>query len=109
MSLESEETNSGESQSAPAELEAPAYIKAGYSAVPSPTGFDAEVCADGLRYIEMLGAGELDTYEGQCVAIVNGKVVGTGDDPLELERRVCRELGLPEGRPVIRSLSKSLI
>src|SRR5207237_1358006 len=59
------------------------------------------VIADFQAAWAMIARGEVDQYRGKYIAVVDGRLVGVGDDWGELGDRVSRELGIPSDRPAV--------
>lgn len=62
---------------------------------------DADVIADWNSAFQMLEAGELESYSGQFVAILNGEVVGSGAHPTKLYEEVSHTRGVAQERLVV--------
>ena len=88
-------------------------VYSGRVEVPSPV---AEIDEDGVaafvdmgRLMQMYSNGELGEYIGLHVAMVDGKIVGSGKDPYDLEQHVSRELGVPLHRVALWSCSDAAL
>ena len=81
--------------------------------VPPPI---AEIDDDGVaalmdmgRLMQMYNNGELGEYVGQHVAMVDGKIVGSGKNPSDLLERMSRELAVPKHRVALWSCSDTAL
>lgn len=68
---------------------------------PFPPPERAELLADAKWFEERWGKPEFEPYRGMCIAVLNGVIIGTGDDELQLRVDVARRLNVHPARLII--------
>ena len=67
----------------------------------SPLPERGEQLADAKWFEERWGKPAFEPYRGTCIAVLNGAVVGTGDDELQLRLDVARRCNVNPARLIV--------